>query len=66
MLDRTPTVRTYDWRPGYTIPIGWVVECIVLIILACAMRDVAKSCTRIANAIERIEQNERSVENEAR
>jgi len=56
MLDREPVIRTRDWRPGCTIPIGWVVECVVLVLLVCAVRDMAKSIERIAAAIERLEQ----------
>jgi len=52
MLRTTPVLRTNDWKPGCTIPLGWIAECIVLIMLVSAMRDVAKSCCRIAEAIE--------------
>jgi len=58
MLDREPVIRKRDWRPGCTIPIGWIVECVVLVLLVCAVRDMAKNNERIAAAIERLGQQE--------
>ena len=56
MMDKKPTIRTNDWRPGCTVPVGWVFECIILILLASAAREMSLNVKRLANAIERMEQ----------
>ena len=56
MMDKKPTIRTNDWRRGCTVPIGWFFECIILILLVSAVREVSLNVERLANAIERMEQ----------
>ena len=56
MMGARPSIRTNDWRPGCTIPVGWIFECIILILLISAVREMSLNVERLANAIERMEQ----------
>ena len=55
MLSKKPIIRTNNWCPGCVIPVGWVLESILLALLVCAVRDLSFSVTRIAEAMERFE-----------
>ena len=55
MLDKKPIIRTNQWRPGCVIPVGWVFESILLILLVSAVRDLSSNVARIAEAMERLE-----------
>ena len=55
MLNKKPIIRTNKWRPGCVIPVGWLLESILLALLVCAVRDLSFSVTRIAEAMERLE-----------
>lgn len=55
MLNKKPIIRANNWRPGCVIPVGWVFESILLILLVCAVRDLASNMARIAEAMERLE-----------
>lgn len=56
MMGARPSIRTNDWRPGCAIPVGWIFECIILILLVSAVREMSLNVERLANAIERMEQ----------
>ena len=58
MMDAKPTIRTNDWRPGCTIPVGWVFECIILILLVSAVRDLSSNVAQIVKTIEQLEKRE--------
>ena len=58
MLDKKPIIRTNQWRPGCVIPVGWVFESILLILLVSAVRDLSSNVARIAEAMERLEKRE--------
>ena len=58
MLDKKPIIQTNHWRPGCVIPVGWLFESILLILLVCAVRDLASNMARIAEAMERLEKRE--------
>jgi hypothetical protein len=55
MLNKKPIIRTNYWRPGCLIPVGWLLESILLALLVCTVRDLSFSVTRIAEAMERLE-----------
>ena len=55
MLDKKPIIRTNHWRPGCVIPVGWVFESILLILLVCAVRDLSANVARIAKTMEQFE-----------
>ena len=54
MLDKKPIIRTNYWRPGCVIPVGWLLESILLILLVCAVRDLSSNVARIAKAMEQL------------
>ena len=56
MMGARPSIRTNDWRPGCMIPVGWIFECIILILLVSAVREMSLNVERLAIAIERMEQ----------
>ena len=58
MLDKKPTIQTNDWHPGCTVPVGWVVECIILVLLICAVRDLSSNVEQIAKAMEQLEKRD--------
>ena len=55
MFNKKPIIQTNNWRPGCVIPVGWVLESILLALLVCAVRDLSFNVTRIAEAMERLE-----------
>ena len=55
MLDKKPIVRSNHWRPGCVIPVGWLLESILLILLVCAVRDLSANVARIAKTMEQFE-----------
>ena len=55
MLNKKPIIRTNQLRPGCVIPVGWVFESILLILLVCAIRDLSSNVARIAKAMEQLE-----------
>lgn len=55
MLDSKPIIRTNHCRQGCVIPVGWVLESILLILLVCAVRDLSANVARIAKAMEQAE-----------
>ena len=55
MLNKKPIIRTNQLRPGCVIPVGWVLESILLILLVCAVRDLSLNVARIAKALEQLE-----------
>lgn len=55
MRDKKPIIQTNHWRPGCVIPVGWVLESILLILLVCAVRDLSLNVARIAKALEQLE-----------
>ena len=55
MLDKKPIIRTTHCRQGCVIPVGWVLESILLILLVCAVRDLSTNVARIAKAMEQLE-----------
>ena len=55
MLDKKPIIRTNYCRQGCVIPVGWVLESILLFLLVCAVRDLSTNVSRIAKAVERLE-----------
>ena len=55
MLDKKPIIRTNYWRPGCVIPVGWLFESILLILLVCAVRDLSTNVARIAKVMEQLE-----------
>lgn len=58
MLNKKPIVRTHQLRSGCVIPVGWLFESILLILLVCAVRDLSSNVARIAEAMERLEKKE--------
>ena len=58
MLNEKPIIRTNQLRPGCVIPVGWVLESILLILLVSAVRDLSSNVARIAEAMERLEKRE--------
>ena len=58
MLNKKPIIQANNWRPGCVIPVGWVFESILLILLVCAVRDLSSNLARIAEAMERLEKRE--------
>ena len=40
--------------PGCTVPVGWLVECVILILLVSAIRDMSLNMGRVANEMEYI------------
>ena len=55
MLDKKPVIRDNHCRQGCVIPVGWVFESILLILLVCAVRDLSSNVARIAKAMEQLE-----------
>ena len=55
MLDKKPIIRTNNCRQGCVIPVGWVVESVLLILLVCAVRDISSNVARIARTMELLE-----------
>lgn len=45
--------QTNDWRTGCTVPVGWVFECVLLVLIVCAVRDLSSKLARIADVMER-------------
>ena len=41
-------------RSGCTVPVGWLVECVLLVLLVCAIRDMSSNIARIANEMEHL------------
>ena len=58
MLNKKPIIRANNWRPGCVIPVGWVFETILLILLVCAVRNLSSNVARIAGGMERLEKKE--------
>ena len=58
MLNKKPIIRANNWRPGCVIPVGWVFESILLILLVCAVRDLSSNVARIAEVMDRLEKRE--------
>ncbi|MBQ6009086.1 MAG: hypothetical protein IJJ84_00580 [Kiritimatiellae bacterium] len=58
MLNKKPIIRTNQLRPGCVIPVGWVFESILLILLVCAVRDLSSNVARIAEVMDRLEKRE--------
>ena len=58
MLNEKPIIRTSQWHPGCVIPVGWVLESILLILLVCAVRDISSNVARIAKAMEQLVKRE--------
>ena len=58
MPNEKPIIRTNQLRQGCVIPVGWVLESILLILLVCAVRDLSSNVARIAKAMERLEKRE--------
>ena len=58
MLNKKPIIRTNQLHPGCVIPVGWVLEIILLILLVCAVRELSSNVTRIAKALEQLEKKE--------
>ena len=54
MLDKKPIIQTNHWRPGCVIPVGWLLESILLILLVCAVRDLSTNVARSAKAMEQL------------
>ena len=54
MLEKKPIIQTNHWRPGCVIPVGWLLESILLILLVCAVRDLSTNVARIAKAMEQL------------
>ena len=40
--------------PGCTVPVGWLVECVLLVLLVSAIRDMSSNMARIANEMEHL------------
>lgn len=55
MLEKKPIIQTNHWRPGCVIPVGWLLESILLILLVCAVRDLSANVARIAKTMEQFE-----------
>ena len=58
MLDKKPIIRTNQLHLGCVIPVGWVLESILLILLVCAVRDISSNVARIAKAMEQLVKRE--------
>ena len=58
MLNKKPIIRTNQLRPGCVIPVGWVFESILLILLVCAVRDLSSNVEQIAKAVEQLEKRD--------
>ena len=58
MPNEKPIIRTNQLRQGCVIPVGWVLESILLILLVCGVRDLSSNVARIAKAMERLEKRE--------
>ena len=58
MPNEKPIIRTNQLRQGCVIPVGWVLESILLILLVCVVRDLSSNVARIAKAMERLEKRE--------
>ena len=58
MPNEKPIIRTNQLRQGCVIPVVWVLESILLILLVCAVRDLSSNVARIAEAMERLEKRE--------
>ena len=58
MLNEKPIIRTNQLRPGCVIPVGWVLESILLILLVYAVRDLSSNVARIAEVMDRLEKRE--------
>ena len=50
IVSEKPTIRS--WVPGCSIPIGWVIECIIACILIGTVRDLARSCAKMVDIME--------------
>lgn len=50
IISEKPTIRS--WVPGCSIPVGWVIECIIACILIGTVRDLARSCAKMADIME--------------
>lgn len=50
IVSEKPTIRS--WVPGCSIPIGWVIECIIACIFIGTVRDLARSCAKMADIME--------------
>lgn len=50
IISEKPIIRS--WVPGCSIPIGWVIECIIACILIGAVRDLARSCAKMVGIME--------------
>ena len=50
IISEKPTIRS--WVPGCSIPIGWVIECIIACMLIGAVCDLAKSCAKMVDVLE--------------
>ena len=55
MLNQEQIIRTNHCRQGCVIPVGWVVESVLLILLVCAVRDLSVNVARIARTMELLE-----------
>ena len=58
MLNKKPIIRTNQSHPGCVIPVGWVFESILLILLVYAVRDLSSNVARIAEVMDRLEKRE--------
>ncbi len=58
MPNEKPIIRTSQLRQGCVIPVGWVLESILLILLVCAVRELSSNVARIAKALEQLEKKE--------
>ena len=58
MPNEKPIIRTNQLRQGCVIPVGWVLESILLILLVCAVRDISSNVARIAKAMEQLVKRE--------
>ena len=58
MLNKKPIIRTNQLRPGCVIPVGWVFESILLILLVCAVHNLPSNVARIAEVMDRLEKRE--------
>ena len=41
-------------RSGCSVPVGWLVECVLLVLLVSAIRDMSSNMARIANEMEHL------------
>lgn len=58
MPNEKPIIRTNQLRQGCVIPVGWVLESILLILLVCAVRELSSNVARIAKALVQLEKKE--------